>query len=171
MCGSISAHSSSVVSLAYRSPSRRYLMRVISVHDILGSPSLSAPRQNHKWLESLNSIFGHPLSLARQENQGRGPTAWEGSMGEYQRLALLVFSIIGPLLIVGATTGHAAQAETKEVVAAVAHDFYPEYMVDADGHPGGSGIDLMDAVAKRAGLSVTYRVFDAWSDLIAALER
>src|SRR5512134_2484445 len=36
MCGSISAHSSSVVSLAYRSPSRRCLMRVISVHDILG---------------------------------------------------------------------------------------------------------------------------------------
>src|SRR5512132_2416746 len=29
----------------------------------------------------------------------------------------------------------------------------------------------MNAVAKRAGLSVTYRVFEAWSDLIAALER
>jgi hypothetical protein len=28
----------------------------------------------------------------------------------------------------------------------------------------------MNAVAKRAGLSVTYRVFEAWSDLIAALE-
>src|SRR5512147_1922390 len=64
MCGSISAHSSSVVSLAYRSPSRRYLMRVISVHDILGSPSLLTPRQNHKWLESLNSIFGQPLGKA-----------------------------------------------------------------------------------------------------------
>src|SRR5512147_683327 len=36
-------------------------MRVISVHDILGSPSLLTPRQNHKWLESLNSIFGQPL--------------------------------------------------------------------------------------------------------------
>ena len=44
-------------------------------------------------------------------------------------------------------------------------------MIDADGHPGGFGIDLMNAVAKRAGLSVTYRVFEAWSDLIAALER
>ena len=29
----------------------------------------------------------------------------------------------------------------------------------------------MNAVAKRAGLSVTYRVFETWSDLIAALER
>ena len=92
-------------------------------------------------------------------------------MGEYKRLALLVFVIIGALLIVGASAGHAAQAETGEVVAAVAHDFYPEYMVDADGHPGGFAIDLMNAVAKRAGLSVTYRVFETWSDLIAALER
>ena len=92
-------------------------------------------------------------------------------MGEYKRLALLVFVIIGALLIVGASAGHAAQAETKEVVAAVAHDFYPEYVVDADGRPGGFAIDMMNAVAKRAGLSVTYRVFETWSDLIAALER
>ncbi len=92
-------------------------------------------------------------------------------MGVYKRLALIVFVIIGALLIVGASAGHAAQAETGEVVAAVAHDFYPEYMVDADGHPGGFAIDLMNAVTKRAGLSVTYRVFETWSDLIAALER
>jgi polar amino acid transport system substrate-binding protein len=92
-------------------------------------------------------------------------------MGEYKRFALLVFVIIGPLLIVSAPGGYAAQAETREVVAAVARDFYPEYVVDADGRPGGFSIDLMNAVAKRAGLSVTYRLFEAWSDLIAALER
>ena len=125
-------------------------------------------------VSELRAVLGSQrilLGLARQENQGRGPTAWEGSMGEYKRFALLVFVIIGALLIVGASAGHAAQAETKEVVAAVARDFYPEYVVDADGHPGGFGIDLMNAVAKRAGLSVTYRVFETWSDLIAALER
>jgi two-component system, cell cycle sensor histidine kinase and response regulator CckA len=92
-------------------------------------------------------------------------------MDGYKRFALLVFVIIGALLIVGASAGHAAQAQTKGVVAAVAHDFYPEYMVAADGDPGGFAIDLMNAVAKRAGLSVTYRVYEAWSDLIAALER
>src|SRR5512132_2009694 len=90
-------------------------------------------------------------------------------MGEYKRLALRI--IIGACLIVGAFAGHAAQAETKEVVAAVARDFYPEYVVDADGRPAGLGIDLMNATAKRAGLSVTYRVFEAWSDLVVALER
>jgi len=65
----------------------------------------------------------------------------------------------------------AAQDEPRNVVAAVARDFYPEYTLDAEGRPGGFGIDLMNAVAKRAGLTVTYRVFEAWSDLVTALER
>ena len=76
-------------------------------------------------------------------------------MGEYKRLALLI--IVGACLIVGASAGHSAQAEPEEVVGAVARDFYPEYVVDADGRPGGFGIDLMNEVAKRAGSSVTYR--------------
>ena len=72
-------------------------------------------------------------------------------MGAYKRLAVLVLVTIGACLFVG----HPSRAEPQEVVAAVARDFYPEYMIDTDGHPGGSGIDLMNAVAKRAGLSVT----------------
>ena len=43
----------------------------------------------------------------------------EGSMGEHKRFALLVFVIIGALLIAGALGEHAAQAETKEVVASL----------------------------------------------------
>jgi ABC-type amino acid transport substrate-binding protein len=93
----------------------------------------------------------------------------EGGMG--RRLASFVLITTGAFLAIGVTTGHPAQAEPEEVVAAVARDFYPEYVIEADGHPGGSSTDLMDAVAKRAGLSVTYRVFEAWADLIAALER
>src|SRR5512147_1871725 len=92
-------------------------------------------------------------------------------MGAYKRFALLVFVIIGPLLIVGASAAGSARADMQEVVAAVARDFYPEYVIEADGHPGGSSTDLMNAVAKRAGLSVTYRVFETWADLIRALER
>ena len=89
----------------------------------------------------------------------------------YKRLAVLVIVIIGACLIVGAFAGHWVHAETEPVIVGVPRDFYPEYAIDADGHPGGSGIDLMNAVAKRAGLSVTYRLFEAWADLIAALER
>src|SRR5512132_2347412 len=87
------------------------------------------------------------LGLGSPRKPGTQSTAWRGSMGEYKRFALLVFVIIGALLIVGASGGHAVQAETKEVVAAVAaRDFYPEYVVDADGRPGGFSIDLMAAV-------------------------
>ena len=91
-------------------------------------------------------------------------------MGGYKRLAL-GFITIGACLFVGAFAGLPARAEPAELVAAVALDFYPEYVVDADGRPGGFAIDLMNAVAKRAELSVTYRVFETWADLIAALER
>ena len=41
MNGAIDAHSSSVVSLAYLSPSRRYFGRVISVQGIFVTPSCS----------------------------------------------------------------------------------------------------------------------------------
>ena len=88
-------------------------------------------------------------------------------MGAYKRLVVLVLVTAGACLFVG----HLSRAEPQEVVAAVARGFYPEYMIDAEGHPSGFGIDLMNAVAKRAQLSVTYRVFEAWADLIAALER
>jgi ABC-type amino acid transport substrate-binding protein len=87
-------------------------------------------------------------------------------MGGYQRLAVFVLLTIACLFV-----RQPARAEPEEVVAAVARDFYPEYMVDVDGHPGGFAIDLMNSMAKRAGLSVTYRVFETWADLIAALER
>ena len=92
-------------------------------------------------------------------------------MGGRKRLSVLVLIIISACLSVGAFAWTSVRAETEEVVVAVARDFYPEYAIDADGHPGGFGIDLMNAVAKRAGLSVTYRVFEVWADLVAALER
>src|SRR5512133_4246108 len=63
------------------------------------------------------------LGLGSPKKPGTRSTAWKGSMGEYKRFALLVSIIVGALLIVGASGGHGAQAETKEVVAAVACDF------------------------------------------------
>jgi hypothetical protein len=71
-----------------------------------------------------------------------------------------LLALLFVLLTIGAClfAGHPARAEMEEVVAAVARDFYPEYVIDADGHPGGSSTDLMNALAKRAGLSVTYQV-------------
>ena len=86
-----------------------------------------------------------------------------------KRLVLLV--LIAACLFVGASAGVASQAETEPVTVGVPRDFYPEYAIDAEDRPEGFGVDVMNAVAKRAGLSVTYRVFPTWSETLAALER
>ena len=86
-----------------------------------------------------------------------------------KRLVLLV--LIVACLFVGASAGVASQAETEPVIVGVPRDFYPEYAIGPDDRPGGFGVDVMNAVAKRAGLSVTYRIFPTWSETLAALER
>lgn len=48
----------------------------------------------------------------------------------------------------------------------VMRDWPPEYSLDDQGEPTGFAVDIMDAVAERAGLEVTYRVYDRWSDLL-----
>ena len=66
-------------------------------------------------------------------------------MGGYKRLAVLVFITLGVCPFVGvAFAGRPAPAEREEVVAAVAQDFYPEYVVGANGRPGGFAIDMME---------------------------
>src|ERR1700730_18388160 len=63
MEGSITAHSASVRSLAYRCPARSYFGRVISVHMLyLGDCSTQPLCYNH--LKSLNSF---PVSLSDRE--------------------------------------------------------------------------------------------------------
>ena len=86
-----------------------------------------------------------------------------------KRLASLISVIVA--LLMAATCAGSARAEMPQVVAAVAHDLYPEYLVDTAGRPGGFAIEIMDALAKRAGLTVTYHVFETWTELLAAVER
>src|SRR5262245_2533559 len=60
--GSSTAHSASVVSLAKRSPSRRYCARVISVQDmVLSIESSQIYGITSRWNHSL--LFGQPLRL------------------------------------------------------------------------------------------------------------
>src|SRR5512132_3814584 len=83
---------------------------------------------------------------------------------------VLLFLIVA-CLFVGPSAGVASQAETEPVIVGVPRDFYPEYTIGPDDRPGGFGVDVMNAVAKGAGLSVTYRIFPTWSETLAALER
>src|SRR5215471_11537290 len=78
--GSSTAHSASVVSLAKRSPARRYCARVISVQDmVLSIESSQIDGITSRWNHSL--LFGQPLRSAALQGpcvskDGRGQRAY-----------------------------------------------------------------------------------------------
>jgi PAS domain S-box-containing protein len=73
--------------------------------------------------------------------------------------------------LVGSLQGVAQAAENgTEVVAAIPRHFPPQYLLDATGQPTGFAIDVMNEVAKLAGLRVRYQVENAWPETIKALK-
>ena len=81
-------------------------------------------------------------------------------------LALIaVFLALGPMVGVAL----AQPPQPQEVVAAVPRHFPPYYFVDEEGQPQGFAIDVMEQLAQRADLGVTYLVKDTWGDTLDAL--
>jgi len=67
--------------------------------------------------------------------------------------------------------GRQVWAADKVILAAVPANFPPQYSIDKKtGRPTGFAIDLMDEVARRAGLSIRYIVFETCPLTITALE-
>lgn len=65
-----------------------------------------------------------------------------------------------------------AVGPTNPVRVGILRHFPPHYLTSArTGEPDGFAIDIIDAVAKRAGLEVKFVVYPAWPDLNAALQR
>lgn len=58
----------------------------------------------------------------------------------------------------------------KEIIAVFPRDFPPHYIVTPNQEPTGFAIDVMNALAKRSGLKVRYRVKDTWMDVHDALK-
>ncbi len=56
-------------------------------------------------------------------------------------------------------------SDLLEITAVVPRKFPPQYSVDDTGRPTGFAIDVMEGIAQRAGLRVTYLVKDHWSDV------
>ena len=56
-----------------------------------------------------------------------------------------------------------------KVVAAYPRHFPPLYNTDDHGRPAGFGIDIMDAIARRANLDVEYRAYSNWTTAAEAL--
>lgn len=67
------------------------------------------------------------------------------------------------------TTEATVKPETSQIIATFPRYFPPYFQLDADGKPDGFAVDVLNAVAARAGLRVTYRPLASWSDVAAAL--
>jgi len=64
----------------------------------------------------------------------------------------------------------ASKPITREVIAVVPRSWPPQYDVDEHGNPVGFAIDVMNEIAARAGISVTYRVVGTFADVLAAMD-
>jgi two-component system, LuxR family, sensor kinase FixL len=58
----------------------------------------------------------------------------------------------------------------REVIAVVPRSWPPQYDVDESGNPVGFAIDVMNEIARRTGLSVSYRVLENFAEVDKALE-
>lgn len=75
------------------------------------------------------------------------------------------------ILLPWQTPGWAQERATEEVVvAAVPRHFPPHYELH-DGQPAGFAVDIMEAVARRAGLRLEYRVYDNWHEVQEAVRQ
>ncbi len=83
---------------------------------------------------------------------------------------------MGSCVLPGIIITHAPEPITSTptppltVTAAIPRYFPPTYSVDSQGNPQGFAIDVMEAVAKRANLQVTYEIKETWSEAVLALE-
>ena len=83
-------------------------------------------------------------------------------------VAMAVFSVEG--FRAQAIAAAKPAVEQREVIAVVPRSWPPQYTVNEDGNPTGFAIDVMDAVAERAGLSVKYIIKETWTEVSETLQ-
>ena len=72
---------------------------------------------------------------------------------------------LGLILITGlfSRTVIVAEELDRDFTAGMPINFPPHFFIDAEsGKPTGFGVDVMDAVAKRCGITVKYKAFENW---------
>jgi PAS domain S-box-containing protein len=94
--------------------------------------------------------------------------------GKSLRRWCLCFGMIGLLCpMVPATavepTEKGAPPSDHELIAVIPRDSPPDYQLKADGSPDGFAIEVMEQIARRAGIKVRYQIKDNWNQTIAAL--
>ncbi|MES9930263.1 MAG: EAL domain-containing protein [Candidatus Thiodiazotropha sp. 6PDIVS] len=59
---------------------------------------------------------------------------------------------------------------SSHLIAAIPSSFPPQYAIDDQGKPYGFAIDIMNAVAEEAGLTMEYRVYESWQEVHQAIK-
>jgi PAS domain S-box-containing protein len=88
-------------------------------------------------------------------------------VGIAMRWLILVAAVVS-----GSAVAAAAQAPPPDsLTVAVLSNWPPYFTLDASGSPEGFAVETVEGVARRAGFTLRYRVFDEFGDAVAALER
>ncbi|MET0036239.1 MAG: EAL domain-containing protein [Candidatus Thiodiazotropha lotti] len=62
------------------------------------------------------------------------------------------------------------ESQPSHLIAAVPRAFPPQYAVNAQGRPYGFAIDVMNALAEQAGLTVEYQIHETWQGVHQAIK-
>jgi PAS domain S-box-containing protein len=85
--------------------------------------------------------------------------------------ALLSAALPLPASALRAAAGAKEDPALTRVIAVIPPDAPPTYYLDKETNkPAGFAVDVMDALAARAGLSITYVLEDGWDDIIEMLK-
>jgi PAS domain S-box-containing protein len=86
-------------------------------------------------------------------------------------VAQILWTATAPAALAQSESGEIANPSPRSVVAVVPRSWPPQYQVDRNGKPIGFAIDVMDEVAARAGLTVTYVVAENFSTAVDILRQ
>jgi PAS domain-containing protein/ABC-type amino acid transport substrate-binding protein len=85
-------------------------------------------------------------------------------------VAVHIFGMtLAPAALAQDRTSEQDKPSLRQVTVGVPRSFPPYYLLDEYGNPSGFAVDVMEEVAKRAGLLVTYRVKKNWGEIFKAL--
>ncbi len=81
----------------------------------------------------------------------------------------LICCLLAFIFCASASPAQSAPPEPRAVTVGIPQSFPPYYGLDEDGNPVGFAVEVMDAVAERAGFEVTYSVVTTGGDNFEAL--
>lgn len=120
---------------------------------------------DHEGGKNNNRSTIHP---ERRNLQRRHPTTTAPSPGPMKQLIPLYIAIFLILTVI------IAPAEDDKaplpVKVAVLRNFPPQYSVSEKGQPRGFAIDVIEEIARMAGLDIEYRIKNNWAEMFSALK-